>query len=624
MAPPYNPHSMHQRSHPSAIRNNHNQHAAPGNLEPMHAYRSRKDTARQTVLSKYSIVGFISSGRCALGGTYGKVYKALPLSHAHTPTDNNHDLPIPPIVAIKKFKPDKEGDTPTYTGLSQSAIREISLNRELSRGYVLHASQGLYSKQDGRVDAVKVRKSARKEVIRSVEAQLEEYSDDSDESEEHGKGRPLALDLPTNNKGRATTPPRENDTGEPCDNFARLVEVILEEKSVYMVFEYAEHDLLQIIHHHHQSLRASIPSPTLKSLLHQLLIGTSHLHALSILHRDLKPANILVNSRGCVKIGDLGLARVGKAPLQPLWNGDKVVVTIWYRSPELLLGARHYTAAIDLWAIGCIFAELLSLRPIFKGEEAKMDPSAIHAQQQAQQKQQAQAYAQNQSSNASSAAAAAAMANVSQVGVLGVKGIPYQGDQMSKIVEVLGTPDLERWPDIIHMPDYPQFAQQSRRKPQLATWYGSRSRSEEGYKLLTQLFEYDPMKRITAKQAIEHAYFTSEEPRPMRNGSLNADKVVRGGYGSAFARSQYTYPPRRVTQEIDGDPKMKAQQQQSTVVQRPSATAAAVHQLPKMALARSLSNVGVLGGPPNSSLGNPGSGSSAAGLPMRKKMRLGP
>jgi cyclin-dependent kinase 8/11 len=123
---------------------------------------------------------------------------------------------------------------------------------------------------------------------------------------------------------------------------------------------------------------------------------------------------------------------------------------------------------------------------------------------------------------------------------------------MAKIVEVLGTPEgswalwssrmftdspaVERWPDIISMPDYPQFALQSRyeyfafsvlslshrqepstrRKPQLATWYGSRSRSEEGYKLLTQLFEFDPMKRITAAQAIEHEYFTREEPRPMR------------------------------------------------------------------------------------------------------------
>lgn len=67
------------------------------------------------------------------------------------------------------------------------------------------------------------------------------------------------------------------------------------------------------------------------------------------------------------------MARLFYKPLQPLFNGDKVVVTIWYRAPELLLGSRHYTKAIDIWAIGCIFAELITLRPIFKGEEAKVE-----------------------------------------------------------------------------------------------------------------------------------------------------------------------------------------------------------------------------------------------------------
>lgn len=141
-----------------------------------------------------------------------------------------------------------------------------------------------------------------------------------------------------------------------------------------MVFEFAEHDFLQLIHHHGTALRTSIQSGVLKSLLWQLLNGVAYLHANWVLHRDLKPANILITSSGIVKIGDLGLARLFSSPLQPLYSGDKVVVTIWYRSPELLLGARHYTPAIDMWAVGCIWGELLALRPMFKGEEAKMDP----------------------------------------------------------------------------------------------------------------------------------------------------------------------------------------------------------------------------------------------------------
>ena len=155
-----------------------------------------------------------------------------------------------------------------------------------------------------------------------------------------------------------------------------------------MVFDYAEHDFLvriwvsveislltgvlqQVIHHHAQNLRTQISTSLLKSLTYQLFNGVLYLHSCHIMHRDLKPANVLITSNGIVKVGDLGLARLVYEPLPPLIAGDKVVVTIWYRAPELLLGAKHYTKAIDIWAVGCVIAELASLRPIFKGEEAK-------------------------------------------------------------------------------------------------------------------------------------------------------------------------------------------------------------------------------------------------------------
>ena len=150
-----------------------------------------------------------------------------------------------------------------------------------------------------------------------------------------------------------------------------------------------------MIHHHSQTLRSSITQPVLKSLTYQLLNGLLYLHDAHIIHRDLKPANILITSSGVVKIGDLGLARLTHQPLQPLFAGDKVVVTIWYRAPELLLGAKHYNKAVDIWAVGCVMAELASLRPIFKGEEAKLDSK---------------------------------------------KNVPFQKDQLLKIIEILGTP----------------------------------------------------------------------------------------------------------------------------------------------------------------------------------------
>lgn len=289
-------------------------------------------------------------------------------------------------------------------------------------------------------------------------------------------------------------------------NVIRLEEIILEDKCVFMVFEYAEHDLLQIIHHHTTPQRHAIPAPMVKSILYQLLNGCVYLHTNWVLHRDLKPANIMVTSGGAVRIGDLGLARLFYKPLNSLFAGDKVVVTIWYRAPELLLGSRHYTPAIDLWAVGCIFAELLSLRPIFKGEEAKMDSKKI---------------------------------------------VPFQRNQMQKIVEVLGLPTQEDWPGVVSMPEYGNLSSLNpSRNPSgpykpvtLEVWYQqclrgavyppSSTPGPEGFDLLQRLLTWDPSKRITARDALEHPYFTQ--------GSKPTANCFEGFEGK--------YPSRRVSSD---------------------------------------------------------------------------
>ncbi|NXY44095.1 CDK8 kinase, partial [Ceuthmochares aereus] len=127
------------------------------------------------------------------------------------------------------------------------------------------------------------------------------------------------------------------------------------DRKVWLLFDYAEHDLWHIIKFHRASKAnkkpVQLPRGMVKSLLYQILDGIHYLHANWVLHRDLKPANILVMGegpeRGRVKIADMGFARLFNSPLKPLADLDPVVVTFWYRAPELLLGARHYTKAIE-------------------------------------------------------------------------------------------------------------------------------------------------------------------------------------------------------------------------------------------------------------------------------------
>ncbi|KAF1875305.1 hypothetical protein Lal_00007921 [Lupinus albus] len=131
--------------------------------------------------------------------------------------------------------------------------------------------------------------------------------------------------------------------------------------SLYLVFEYMEHDLAGL---------AALPGikftePQIKCFLQQLLCGLEHCHQRGVLHRDIKGSNLLIDNNGNLQIADFGLATVYDPDKKQALTSR--VVTLWYRAPELLLGATEYGSGIDLWSVGCILSELLVGKPIMPG-----------------------------------------------------------------------------------------------------------------------------------------------------------------------------------------------------------------------------------------------------------------
>jgi len=278
------------------------------------------------------------------------------------------------------------------------------------------------------------------------------------------------------------------------------------DRKVWLLFDFSEHDLWHIIKYHRAAKANKKPlmvhKGMVKSLLYQILDGIHYLHSNWVLHRDLKPANILVMGdgpeRGRVKIADMGFARLFNSPLKPLADLDPVVVTFWYRATELLLGARHYTKAIDIWAIGCIFAELLTSEPIFHCRQEDIKTSN-----------------------------------------------PYHHDQLDRIFNVMGFPQDKDWEDIRKMPEHPTLIKDFKRTSYSncsLVKYMDRHRikpDSKAFQLLQKLLIMDPTKRITSEAAMVDDYF-KEEPLPAQD---------------VFGNYPIPYPKRDFLSEDDADDK---------------------------------------------------------------------
>ncbi|KAJ8980550.1 hypothetical protein NQ317_001057 [Molorchus minor] len=133
---------------------------------------------------------------------------------------------------------------------------------------------------------------------------------------------------------------------------------------IFIVMDYVEHDLKSLMETMRHKKQTFMPGE-IKCLLKQLLLAVAHLHDNWILHRDLKTSNLLLSHKGILKVGDFGLAREYGSPLKAY---TPIVVTLWYRAPELLLCAKEYSTPIDMWSVGCIFGELLLMNALFPGK----------------------------------------------------------------------------------------------------------------------------------------------------------------------------------------------------------------------------------------------------------------
>ncbi|PWN52827.1 putative KIN28-cyclin-dependent ser/thr protein kinase [Violaceomyces palustris] len=195
-------------------------------------------------------------------------------------------------------------------------------------------------------------------------------------------------------------------------------------------------------------------SADIKSWMAMLCRGLEYCHRHWCLHRDLKPNNLLISPEGELKIADFGLARECGDPGARMTHQ---VITRWYRPPELLLGARSYSTAVDMWSVGCIFAELMLRTPYLPGES--------------------------------------------------------DADQLTTIFKALGTPSEKDWPQHKSLPDSVQFEQY----PRQPLGYLFSAASPEALDFLAKCLLYDPLKRLGANEALHHPYMkTGPAPTPFK------------------------------------------------------------------------------------------------------------
>lgn len=247
---------------------------------------------------------------------------------------------------------------------------------------------------------------------------------------------------------------------EENENVVKLLDHFAQGTGFVLVFEYMLSDLSEVI----RNSDYRITEAQVKSYMKMLLHGVAFCHENSIMHRDLKPANLLISSTGHLKICDFGLARVfDKLQSDRLYTAQ--VATRWYRAPELLYCANKYDEGVDLWAVGCIFGELLNKSPLFAGDT--------------------------------------------------------DIEQLSLVIRALGTPNEQNWPSLSELPDYNKIEFPFYAPVPFEELVPDACK--EAVDLLQSFLVYRSDKRIKAKDGLLHAYFYVQ-PLPCHHTDLPIPK----------------------------------------------------------------------------------------------------
>ena len=233
-------------------------------------------------------------------------------------------------------------------------------------------------------------------------------------------------------------------------NIVKLYEVLHSPKKLTLVFEYVEQDLKKFIDSTNQK---GLETKYIKCFLYQLLQGANYIHQHKVLHRDLKPQNLLISKDNIVKIGDFGLARGYGIPVK---NYTHEVVTLWYRPPDVLLGNKTYGTTVDMWSIGCIFAEMVSGKPLFTGNN--------------------------------------------------------ETDQLKKIFEIKGTPNENYASQLKELPEWGVGDNNFENWPEKDFKELFPNLDAEGIDLLQKFLQLEPDKRISAEEALKHPFFDDLMP----------------------------------------------------------------------------------------------------------------